>query len=186
MSRLTIHPLPLPGLCRITRKSLEDERGFLSRLFCTEELTACGWNKPISQINHSYTNKYGTVRGMHFQKAPHAEIKLVTCIRGKVWDVAVDNRPDSKTYLHWYAEELSSENNNALLIPEGFAHGFQALTNETELIYCHSAPYTPEAEDGLHVLDPILNINWPLKISQLSERDNNFSFLPPNESPYAK
>ena len=98
-------------------------------------------------------------------------MKLVSCIRGKVWDVAVDLRADSATFLHWHAEELSAENNRALLIPEGFAHGFQALTDDVELLYCHSAAYHAEAEAGLNPRDPELAINWPLEITELSNRD---------------
>lgn len=177
MSRFTVTDLPLAGLKCVQRQRLGDNRGFLSRLFCAEELAAAGWYKPIAQINHTYTAKQGTVRGMHFQRPPHAEMKLVYCIRGQVWDVAIDLRVGSPTYLHWHAEPLSAENGCALLIPEGFAHGFQALTNDVELLYCHSAAYAAKAEGGLHPNDPRLGIAWPLAITELSERDARHTLI---------
>lgn len=171
MSRFVVADLPLAGLKLITRQRLGDSRGFLSRLFCAEELAAAGWVKPIAQINHTYTAMRGTVRGMHFQRPPHAEMKLVSCIRGEVWDVAVDVRADSPAYLHWHAECLSADNGRALLIPEGFAHGFQSLSEDVELLYCHPAPYNSGAERGLNPRDARLAITWPLPISELSARD---------------
>lgn len=171
MGYFTVVELPLTGLKRVERHRLGDRRGFLSRLFCAEELSAAGWVKPIAQINHTYTTKCGAVRGMHFQRPSHAEMKLVTCIRGEVWDVTVDVRADSPTFLRWYAERISADNGWALLIPEGFAHGFQALTDDVELLYCHSAAYNPSAEDGLNPQDARLAITWPLPIVELSARD---------------
>jgi len=171
MNRFEITDLPLAGLKLVERKRLGDNRGFLSRLFCTFELAGAGWKKPVVQVNHTYTSRHGTVRGMHYQLPPYAEMKLVSCIRGRVWDVAVDLRAGSTTFLHWHAEELSFDNNRALLIPEGFAHGFQTLTDEVELLYCHSVAHRPEAEGGLNPQDPKLAINWPLEITELSERD---------------
>ncbi|KIF81397.1 dTDP-4-dehydrorhamnose 3,5-epimerase family protein [Noviherbaspirillum autotrophicum] len=161
----------LTGLKIVERQRIGDTRGFLSRLLCTEELAAAGWEKPVVQINHTYTAREGTVRGMHFQHAPHSEMKLVSCLHGAVWDVAVDLRADSDTFLQWHAERLSAENNRALLIPEGFAHGFQALTDDVELLYCHSAAYAPESEVGLNPLDARLAIAWPLPVTELSARD---------------
>ena len=177
MSRFTIADLPLAGLKRVQRQRLGDNRGFLARLFCAEELAAAGWTKPIAQINHTFTAKQGTVRGMHFQRPPHAEMKLVSCIRGEVWDVAVDLRVGSPTYLHWHAERLSAQNGCALLIPEGFAHGFQALTDDVELLYCHSAAYSAQAEGGLNPNDPRLGIAWPLAIAELSARDAGHALI---------
>ncbi len=171
MKRFTIADLPLSGLKRVERQRLGDQRGFLARLFCVDELAAAGWVKPIAQINHTYTAKQGTVRGMHFQYPPYAEMKLVTCIRGEVWDVAVDLRVESATFLKWHAERLSAENGVALLIPEGFAHGFQALTEDVELLYCHSMPYASSAEGGLNPLDERICITWPLAINDLSAKD---------------
>jgi dTDP-4-dehydrorhamnose 3,5-epimerase len=170
-SRFTVTDLTLPGLKLIERRHLGDARGFLSRLFCDKELGAAGWSKPVAQINHSYTARRGTVRGMHFQYAPHSEMKLVSCIRGEVFDIAVDVRAGSETLLRWQGERLSADNRRALLIPEGFAHGFQALTDDVELIYCTSAAYMAEAEAGLNAKDPMLAISWPLQIAELSARD---------------
>ena len=161
----------------VERQRLGDARGFLSRLFCAEELGEAGWNKPVVQINHSYTTRRGTVRGMHFQRPPHAEMKLVSCIRGEVWDVAIDVRAGSETFLRWHAERLSADNGRALLIPEGFAHGFQALTDDVELLYCHSAAYAAAAEAGLNAKDPMLGITWPLPITELSPRDAQHPLL---------
>lgn len=162
---------PLTGLKLIQRERIGDQRGFLERLFCAEELAIAGWNRSVVQINHTYTHRQGTVRGLHFQYPPHMEMKLVTCLSGAVWDVAVDLRSDSPTFLSWHAEELSADNQRSYLIPEGFAHGFQSLTDDVEMLYCHSASYTPEAEGGLNPRDPKLAINWPLDISEISDRD---------------
>ncbi len=171
MNRFTVTDLPLSGLKLVERQRLGDSRGFLSRLFCAEELSAAGWIKPIAQINHTYTARRGTVRGMHFQHPPHIEMKLVSCIAGEVWEVAVDVRAGSPTFLRWHAERLSAENGRALMIPEGFAHGFQALTDDVELLYCHSAAYSSSAEGGLNPLDEHLAIAWPQSITELSARD---------------
>lgn len=171
MSRFTIDSLPLEGLKSITRQRLGDQRGFLSRLFCAEELAQAGWVKPIVQINHTMTASRGTVRGMHFQRPPHAEIKFVSCLRGQVFDVAVDLRHNSPTFLHWHAELLSADNHKTLVIPEGFAHGFQTLTDDCEMLYLHTAFYQPGAERGLSAQDSRLAIQWPLPVSGLSPRD---------------
>lgn len=173
MSRFLVKDLPLSGLKCIERQRFGDNRGYLARLFCAEELACAGWVKPIAQINHTYTTQMGTVRGMHFQHPPHAEMKLVSCVRGEIWDVAVDVRAGSPTFLRWHAECLSAENGRALLIPEGFAHGFQALTNDVELVYCHSMPYVSEAEGALNPNDVRLGIQWPLPITEISARDSS-------------
>jgi dTDP-4-dehydrorhamnose 3,5-epimerase len=177
MSRFTVTDLPLLGLKLIERQRLGDNRGFLARLFCAEELATAGWRKPIAQINHTNTAKRGTVRGMHYQPPPYAEMKLVTCIQGSVWDVAVDLRSDSLTFLHWHAEVLSADNNRALLIPEGFAHGFQSLSDDATLLYCHTAAHSPEAEAALNVQDPRLAIQWPQAITELSIKDTQHPLI---------
>lgn len=171
MSRFAIQVTSLPGLVLVRRQALLDERGFFCRLFCAEELFEAGWHKPVAQINHSRTLRAGMVRGMHFQHAPCGEMKLVSCVRGEVWDVAVDVRAGSPTFLHWHAELLTAENQHALLIPEGFAHGFQALSDDAELVYCTSSPYCAEAEAGLNPLDAKIGIAWPLPVMHLSEKD---------------
>ena len=171
MTRFTILDTPLMHLKVVQHQKISDSRGFLARLFCAEDLFAAGWRKPVAQINQTVTQTRGTVRGMHFQRSPHAEMKLVTCLRGSIWDVAVDVRFGSPTFLHWHAEELSATNHRALLIPEGFAHGFQALSDDVELIYLHSAPHTKEAGGGLNPNDAKLSIPWPLAITELSTKD---------------
>ena len=171
MSRFAVFGTVLEDLKIIERQRIGDDRGYLSRLFCAQELAHAGWSRPVAQINHTFTRKLGTVRGMHFQRPPFAEAKLVTCIGGEVWDVAVDLRAGSPTFLQWHAERLSADNGRALLIPEGFAHGYQTLSDDAVLLYCHSVPYAPQAEGGLNPQDPRLGIGWPLPISELSARD---------------
>jgi dTDP-4-dehydrorhamnose 3,5-epimerase len=171
MNRLTVIDLPLAGLKRVERQRLGDGRGFFARLYCADDLRSAGWREHIAQINHTLTARRGTVRGMHFQRPPHAEMKLVSCTRGEVFDVAVDVRRGSPTFLSRHAEHLSAENGRAMLIPQGFAHGFQTLSNDAELIYCHSAAYDAAAECGLNPRDPRLAIAWPLPIADMSVRD---------------
>ncbi len=171
MSRFSVIDLSLEGLKLVKRTHIGDNRGFLSRIFCSAELAEAGWRKPIAQINHTYTAKRGAIRGMHFQVQPFAEMKLVSCIHGEVWDVAVDLRAGSDTFLQWHAELLSKQNGHALLVPEGFAHGFQAITDDVQLLYCHSAPYQSDAEYGLNPQDPAIDIEWPIEISDISDKD---------------
>lgn len=171
MSRFSCKDTPLSKLKVIQRQPIEDARGFLSRFFCAQEFNELGFSKPINQINHTLTRQKGAVRGLHFQKSPYAEIKLVSCLQGEIFDVAVDLRKNSPTFLHWHGEILSENNQRSLLIPEGFAHGFQTLTDDCELIYLHSAPYAKEAEGALNVSDPKLGISWPLSITEISDRD---------------
>lgn len=179
MSRFEAIDLGLSGLKRVERQSRGDARGALSRLFCTEEFFYMGWHKPVAQINQTVTLRRGTVRGMHFQWPPCAEMKLVSCLQGAIFDVAVDIRKGSPTFMHWHAEELSANNRRALLIPEGFAHGFQTLSDDCELIYLHSAPYNADAEGGLNPHDPSLAVTWPLVVSELSDRDAEQPFVDP-------
>lgn len=177
MSRFDFNQTPLQGLMLVQRKAMEDHRGFLSRLYCAEEFGEAGFSKSIAQINHTLTRKKGAVRGLHFQYPPHAEVKLVSCLKGKILDVAVDLRRDSSTFLNWHGEILSAENRRSLLIPEGYAHGFQALTEDCEIIYLHSAGYHPETEGALNVADSTLDITWPFPIEDLSERDRTHPFV---------
>ena len=175
--RFDILDTPIQGLKIVQRKIVGDNRGYFERLFCVEDLNLLIPNKRIMQINHSLTEKRGTVRGMHFQYPPHAEFKFVSCLRGEVFDVAVDLRCDSPTFLKWHAEILTADNHKTLAIPEGFAHGFQTLTNECEMLYFHTDFYIPEAEDSLNVKDPILGIKWPVRITEISDRDQNNPFI---------
>jgi len=177
MSRFDIIDTPIAGLKVVQRKPIRDARGYFSRFFCAEEFRQAGLGSAISQINHSYSKNAGTVRGMHFQMPPHAERKFVSCIRGEIFDVAVDLRRNSPTFLQWHGEVLSEENQRSLLIPEGFAHGFQTLTGDCELLYLVSAAYEPTAEKGLNAADPLLKIKWPLPISEMSDKDRNNALL---------
>jgi dTDP-4-dehydrorhamnose 3,5-epimerase len=171
---------PLPGVRKVSRKVSRDHRGGFGRLFCSEELSAAGWKSNVAQINHSFTTFCGTIRGLHFQFPPYAEMKLVSCIRGEVWDVAVDLRQGSPTFLRWHAELLSPQNGAALIIPEGVAHGFQLLSDESELIYCHSVAFTASAEGGCRFDDPAIGISWPLPPCNQSPRDLSLPLLKPD------
>lgn len=173
MKRLSVTPTSIDGLQKIERIYLDDERGGFARLFCADELKEAGWVRPIAQINSSNTKQRGSVRGLHFQYPPYAEMKLVICMRGAIWDVAVDLRHGSKTFLGWHAEHLSADNRTALLIPEGFAHGFQALSDDVELVYLHSEVYNPDVEGRLSYCDPRLDVKWPLPVSNVSPRDSS-------------
>jgi dTDP-4-dehydrorhamnose 3,5-epimerase len=176
-SRFDIFDTPLHGLKLVQRKRIGDSRGYLERLFCTEGLGALLLGRNIVQINHTMADKRGAVRGLHFQYPPHAETKIVSCLKGEIFDVAVDVRRDSPTFLHWYGAILSAENGKSLFIPEGYAHGFQTLTEACELIYLHTAAYNFKAEGALNVADPRLNVAWPLPIDGLSERDRTHPFI---------
>ncbi|BBP78582.1 dTDP-4-keto-6-deoxy-D-glucose epimerase [Pseudomonas gingeri NCPPB 3146 = LMG 5327] len=177
MSELLIHPLPLEGLFSVQHKRHADQRGQFSRLFCEGSLSAFGQVFHVRQINHSCTRERGSVRGLHYQNAQAPEAKLITCLRGEVWDVAVDLRPDSPTFLQWHAEHLRAGDGRSLLLPAGFAHGFQTLSDDAELLYLHSADYAPDAEGGLSVLDPRLAIAWPEAVKNLSARDAGHPLL---------
>ena len=168
---------PLAGLTVVQRKTSADHRGFLSRFYCAEEFRCAGFEHPVVQINHTLTYGLGAVRGLHFQFPPYAEDKLVSCLKGKIYDVAVDLRRESPTFLHWHGEIISAENRNSFLVPKGCAHGYQSLSAECELIYLHTAPYHPEAAGALNARDPVLNILWPLPIAQLSEQDSAQPFI---------
>jgi dTDP-4-dehydrorhamnose 3,5-epimerase len=175
--RFEISETPLDGVKVLHRKVLGDERGFLERLFCARELRALMSDRTIKQINRTLTSRRGTVRGMHFQRPPHSETKFVTCLRGKVFDVAVDLRRGSPTFLKWHAEVLTASDPSTLFIPEGFAHGFQALSDDSELLYFHTAYYEPGAEGAINVRDPLLAIRWPEEITELSSRDARHPML---------
>ncbi len=175
--RFDFNDTPLPGVKLVQRKPVEDERGFFSRFYCADEFRAAGLDKPIAQINHTFTRSKGAARGLHFQHPPHAETKLVSCLSGAVFDVVVDLRRDSPSFLRWHGEILSAENRRSLLVPEGCAHGFQTLAEDCELLYLHTAPFHPAAEGAVNVSDPALAIEWPLPLSELSERDRSHPFI---------
>lgn len=177
MARFDFIHTPLAGLISVQRKVIEDQRGFLSRFYCADEFREIGLDKPIAQINHTLTRNKGVVRGLHFQYPPFAEVKLVSCLHGEIFDVAVDLRRSSPTFLHWHGVLLSARNRQSLLIPEGFAHGFQAMTEDCELIYLHTVSYRPESEGALNVTDPMLGIAWPLAVTEISERDSSHKMI---------
>jgi dTDP-4-dehydrorhamnose 3,5-epimerase len=164
----------LPGAFIINMEPQLDDRGWFSRFYCKKEFIEIEHSKEWVQMNHSFTSEKGTVRGMHYQNYPFSEVKLVKCIAGKVYDVIIDLRPESPTYLKHAGFELCPEVDQMIYIPEGFAHGFQTLENNTALIYHHSNYYTPAAETGIRYNDPFFSINWPLKAINISERDINF------------
>lgn len=174
---MIIHPTPMAGLVVAESNAFKDERGAFTRLFCEQELSSVLEGRNIVQINHSCTEAVGAVRGLHFQHAPHAEMKLVRCLRGKVWDVAVDLRPHSLSYKRWYAQELSPQNALMMVIPEGFAHGFQVLEAGSELLYLHTTFYKPDSEGGVRHDDPALAITWPLPVTDISARDSSHTYI---------
>lgn len=174
---MKISTTPINGAAIIETTKHADLRGEFLRAFCQEELSTIIGERQIVQINISKTHLSGAVRGMHYQRPPQAEMKLIRCIKGKVWDVLVDLRTGSSTFLQWYAEELSPDNARMMIIPEGCAHGFQTLEPDSELLYLHTAPYTPELEGGVLHNDPRLSIPWPLPVADLSPRDRSFAMM---------
>ena len=174
---MIIHTTPVVDLVVAESKAFKDDRGAFARLFCEQALSSVIGQRKIVQINYSCTTAVGAVRGMHFQHAPHAEMKLVRCLKGKVWDVAVDLRPQSPSYKRWYAQEISPQNAHMMVIPEGFAHGFQVLEAGSELLYLHTAFYKPESEGGVRHDDPELSITWPLAVTDISARDSSHAYI---------
>lgn len=170
---MKIERLPLPGSALIYTDPFIDQRGIFARFFCEEELAELIGMRRIVNVNFSKTNQRGAIRGLHFQYPPKAEMKLIRCIRGAVYDVIVDIRNDSPTFLQWYGIELSAENMKMLCVPEGFAHGFQVLEKFSEMLYLHTEFYSKEHEGGLFYADPHLGIPWPLEPTDLSERDRH-------------
>ena len=164
----------LKGAFIIEPERLEDERGFFARTFCQKEFEAHGLNSKIVQCNISYNKRKGTLRGMHYQAAPMAEAKLVSCTRGAIYDVIIDLRPESPTYCQWIADELNTENRKMIYIPEGFAHGFQTLEDDTEVFYHMSEFYSPEHARGVRWDDSAFGIEWPLDMKMISEKDKNY------------
>lgn len=163
----------LPGAPVIERSPLSDARGYLERLYCDDELRPILGDRTIRQVNRTVTRAKGAVRGLHFQRQPSAEMKLVQCLSGTVFDIAVDLRSESPTFGRWHGVELSGAAHRTFVIPEGFAHGFQTLTTECQMLYFHTSPYDPRNEGGLNPLDPELGIIWPLPITEISGRDRS-------------
>lgn len=177
MTQLKVESLLSGGPYVVERNPILDDRGFFERLFCEGLLADVMAGKSISQINHSYTVIKGTVRGLHFQYSPNAEIKMITCMKGKVWDVAVDIRKGSPTFLNHFGIILSQENLKSFIIPEGFAHGFQSLEPDSELLYFHSQKFCASSEGRINALDPKLSIRWPERITIRSQKDSECPFL---------
>ena len=177
MNNLTLCKTHITGLQTIKRHPLNDERGYLERMFCQDTLKVLLKEKTIRQINHTLTHKEGLVRGLHFQYGNHKEIKIVSCLKGMVWDVAVDLRKGSPTFLKYHAVILSEDNLQSFFIPEGFAHGFQTLTTDCEMMYFHTADYNDNKEGAINALDPLITIKWPKPITERSERDIGHKML---------
>lgn len=174
---MIIHNIPLVGAVLVDAEPFFDHRGVFSRFFCSRELALVMGNRQIVNVNFSRTSRIGTIRGMHYQHLPHQEMKLVRCIRGAVYDVIVDIRKDSPTFLRWHAETLSANNMKMLVVPEGFAHGFQTIEEDSELLYLSTEFYESGAECGLCYSDPVLGIQWPLAVGDISEKDASHPML---------
>lgn len=174
---MTFIETPLGGSFVIDLKIFSDDRGWFARTFCKEEFEQIGHKKEWVQLNHSFTNHKGSLRGMHFQFPPYSEIKMVRCIAGAVYDVIIDIRKDSATFLQWFGIELSATNKKMLYIPGGFAHGFQTLADNCELIYHHTSFYAPGAEGGIRYDDARAGIKWKMPVMEISERDKMHPYL---------
>lgn len=174
---MKIQPTAIDGVAVVETTTFIDRRGLFARLFCERELSAILGERRIVQANYSRTETVGAIRGLHYQRSPHAEMKMVRCLRGRVWDVALDLREGSLTFLNWHAEALTPENALMLVIPEGCAHGFQVLEPGSDLLYLHTAAYEPAAEAGVRADDPRSKIAWPLPITDLSPRDQALPWL---------
>jgi dTDP-4-dehydrorhamnose 3,5-epimerase len=170
-------PTPLEGATVILPEPLRDERGYFARTFSVEEFAAHGLDPRVNQCNLAFNERRGTLRGLHYQAAPHGEAKLVTCVQGALWDVIVDLRPGSPTHGRWHALELTAQQRSMLFVPEGFAHGYQTLEDATAVFYQMSSPHHPEAARGIRWNDPALALPWPIPVPIISERDATFGTL---------
>jgi dTDP-4-dehydrorhamnose 3,5-epimerase len=167
------------GAFLIEPEPIADERGFFARTWCREEFADHGLNPELAQANISFNHRKGTLRGLHYQEAPHAEAKLVRPVRGAIWDLALDLRPDSPSYLAWFGAELRDANRAMLYVPEGCAHGFLTLTDDAEVVYQMSAPYAPQAARGVRFDDPAFGISWPGEVVVINERDRTYPDFAP-------
>lgn len=165
---------PLVGAYVVEMEPIADNRGYFARSYCEREFVERGLKVPFVQCNVSYNHQRGTIRGMHYQREPHGETKLIRCIRGAIYDVIVDIRPESASYGKWYGVELCSSNQRMLYVPDGFAHGFQTLENETEVFYQMGNFFVPESSEGLRWDDPVIGIEWPLPCSVISDKDQSY------------
>ncbi len=176
-------PTPLDGAWLVDLERHEDDRGFFARTWCAREFAARGLDPQLAQCSLSYNRRRGTLRGMHWQAAPHEEVKLVRCVRGAIWDVIIDLRPDSPDYTRHYGVELSAATGRALWVPRGFAHGFVTLENDTEIFYQMTDFYAPEAARGVRWNDPAFGIEWPVANPEMNERDATYPDFVPERSP---
>lgn len=174
---MIFHETKLKGAFIVDLDKKDDDRGFFARAFCSREFEEHGLRPQVVQANMSYNHKKGTLRGMHYQVAPASEPKFIRCISGAIWDVIIDMRPDSPTYLQHVGVELSAENRRAIYVPDMFAHGNQALTDGAELLYLVGEFYTPGCERGVRYDDPAIGIEWPLAPTVISEKDRNWPLL---------
>jgi len=174
---MTFTATPIAGAYLIALAPHGDARGWLLRTYCKTTFAQIGHDREFVQMNHTMTRRRGTVRGLHFQHPPAAEIKLVRCVRGSVYDVIVDVRMGSATFLQWFGAELSAENYHSMYIPAGCAHGFQTLTDDSEMVYCHTAEYSPAHEAALRYDDPRIGVRWPLPVTDVSARDQGHALL---------
>jgi dTDP-4-dehydrorhamnose 3,5-epimerase len=177
---MTFTPTTIAGAYIVGLVPRSDERGWFLRTFDQQLFAAIGHERPFVQMNHTLTRLCGALRGLHFQYPPYAESKLVRCIRGCVYDVIVDIRRGSPTFLHWFGLELSPDNHCAMYLPQGCAHGFQALVNDCEMFYCHTAEYNPAHESGLRYDDPRIGIRWPQLVTDISIRDQHHAIIDDN------
>ena len=170
---MKFNPTPLAGAYLIDLEKRGDDRGFFARAFCSEEFAAHDLPGEFVQVNNSLSAFKGTLRGMHYQLSPHAETKLVRCIRGALWDIILDIRPDSPTFGQHFGAELSADNRRMMVVPKGFAHGFITLEDDTEAFYFVDEPYAPEHERGIRWNDPHFAIEWPMEPAVLSDKDRD-------------
>jgi dTDP-4-dehydrorhamnose 3,5-epimerase len=177
MERFTYEKTAIEGVYIITPKKIIDSRGYYERYFCVEEFKEVGFTEPVKQINHSMSIQKGIVRGFHYQLPPHCEMKLVRCIKGKIFDVALDVRKDSPTFLQHVSVELSEENSKYLLLPEGVAHGFQTMTENSEIIYIVNKMYAPSVDKVVNPLDPMINVSWPVEVDMERSKEVKQTFL---------
>jgi dTDP-4-dehydrorhamnose 3,5-epimerase len=174
---MKFNELPLQGAYIITTEPFIDNRGMFERVFCKREIASIRHKKEIVQINHSITRKKGSIRGMHYQIPPSTEIKIIKAIKGTVYDVIIDVRRNSPTFLKFHGENISHDNLKSIYIPEGFAHGFQTLEDGCELLYFHTSFYDQQNERSIRYDEPTISINWPLKVADVSDKDRNYPFL---------